>query len=298
MVCRGLLLGVVCVLAWSATLGWAALPEDSWPTFRGPPRTAVSPDIGLLTEWPTDGPKLLWQAAGAGRGYSSLAIAGGRIYTLGDAPSTADDEDEYLVCFDQTDGKQLWKTKTGPAWNEGKPTWQSSRSTPTVTAIVCMLSPPSRRLDLLPNQRPGAVAQGPAKEFEGKKADGWGYSESVLIDGDKLVCTPGGPTNTMVALEQANRRNAVDDGAWPRSRRGPCIDRAVGRRRHARLRAIHRQRPNGRPSRRRQAAVDFRHRSNDRRHSHAHRSRRPGLLFAGYGRGEALLNKCRRMAGR
>ena len=48
-----------------------------------------------------------------GRGYSSLAIAGGRIYTLGDAPSTGEDQDEFLICFDQADGKQLWKTKTG-----------------------------------------------------------------------------------------------------------------------------------------------------------------------------------------
>ena len=70
---------------------------DSWPTFRGPQRTAVSPDKGLLTEWPEGGPKLVWKAVGAGRGYSSLAIVDGRIYTLGDAPSTADDKDEYLA---------------------------------------------------------------------------------------------------------------------------------------------------------------------------------------------------------
>jgi outer membrane protein assembly factor BamB len=105
---------------------------DSWPTFRGAQRTAVSPDKGLLTEWTEGGPKLVWKAAGAGRGYSSLAIVDGRIYTLGDAPSTADDQDEYLLCFNQDDGKQLWKTKTGEAWHEGKPDWQSSRSTPTV----------------------------------------------------------------------------------------------------------------------------------------------------------------------
>ena len=65
---------------------------DSWPTFRGPQRTAVAPDKGLLTEWPEEGPKLVWKAVGAGRGYSSLAIVDGRIYTLGDAPSTADDQ--------------------------------------------------------------------------------------------------------------------------------------------------------------------------------------------------------------
>ena len=99
--------------------------SDSWPTFRGPQRTGVAPDKGLLTEWPEGGPKLVWKTAGAGRGYSSLAIVDGKIFTLGDAPSTADDKDEFLVCFNQADGKQLWKTKTGPAYNEGQPNWQS-----------------------------------------------------------------------------------------------------------------------------------------------------------------------------
>ena len=80
----------------------------------------MSPDTGLLTEWPEEGPKLVWKTAGAGRGYSSLAIVGGRIYTLGDAPSTADDEDEYLLCFNQADGKQLWKTKTGTGVGRGQ----------------------------------------------------------------------------------------------------------------------------------------------------------------------------------
>ena len=102
-------------------LGVAAPGSDSWPTFRGPQRTATAPDKGLLDKWPEEGPKLVWKTAGAGRGYSSLAIVDGRIYTLGDAPSTAEDKDEYLVCFNQADGKQLWKTKTGEAWNSGKP---------------------------------------------------------------------------------------------------------------------------------------------------------------------------------
>src|SRR3954464_11225486 len=108
-------------LQWATSCGlflivvWAALGGDSWPTFRGPQRTGVAPDKGLLTEWPEGGPKLVWKTAGAGRGYSSLSIADGKIFTLGDAPSTADDKDEYLICFNQADGKPLWKTKTGPA---------------------------------------------------------------------------------------------------------------------------------------------------------------------------------------
>jgi outer membrane protein assembly factor BamB len=191
------------LLAALAPAASGGTPADSWPTFRGSQRTAVAPDTGLLTTWPDGGPRVVWQSSGAGRGYSSLAIAGGRVYTLGDAPSTVSDEDEYLLCFDQADGKQLWKSKTGRPWTEGKPTWQSSRATPTVDggrvyvvtafgALICCEASGSElwRKEL-------------AKDFEGQKADSWGYSESVLIDGQKLVCTPGGPTNTMVALDKA-----------------------------------------------------------------------------------------------
>jgi outer membrane protein assembly factor BamB len=180
----------------------AAFATDSWPTFRGPDRTAVAPDKGLLTEWPEGGPKLVWKTAGAGRGYSSLAIVGGRIYTLGDAPSTAEDKDEYLVCFNQADGKQLWKTKTGEAWNEGKSDWQSSRSTPTIDGDRLYVITPRGALICCKTSGEEVWRHDLKKDFEGKKADSWGYSESVLIDGDQLVCTPGGPTNTMVALDK------------------------------------------------------------------------------------------------
>lgn len=176
--------------------------SESWPTFRGAQRTAVSPDKGLLAEWPEGGPKLVWKAEGAGRGYSSVAIVDGRIYTLGDAPSTADDKDEYLVCFSQADGKQLWKTKTGEAWHEGKPDWQSSRSTPTVDGDRVYVITPHGVLICCKTSGEELWRHDLKKDFEGKKADGWGYSESVLIDGDNVVCTPGGPKNTMVALDK------------------------------------------------------------------------------------------------
>ncbi len=82
-------------------------PDDSWPSFRGPDRTGVSKDTGLLQRWQEGGPPLAWKADGAGRGYASLAIANGRIFTLGDAPSTAPDSDEYLVCLSEDGGKPI-----------------------------------------------------------------------------------------------------------------------------------------------------------------------------------------------
>jgi outer membrane protein assembly factor BamB len=185
---------------------YAIAAGAEWPTFRGPERTGVSTETGLLTEWPEEGPPLLWQSKGAGRGYSSVCISGGKLYTLGDGVSTAEegDKDEYLCAFDEKDGKPIWKTKVGPAWTSGQPDWQSSRSTPTCgDGLVAVISP--QGVLLVCDAATGAEKwrKDLKKELEGKKADGWGYSESPTFDGDLLVCTPGGEKATMVAMKKA-----------------------------------------------------------------------------------------------
>src|SRR6185369_1219465 len=82
-----------------------AAQTAEWPQWRGPNRDGVSKETGLLKQWPTDGPPLVWKAAGAGTGYSSLAISAGRIYTMG-----LRGDREYVVAFDVATGKQLWAT--------------------------------------------------------------------------------------------------------------------------------------------------------------------------------------------
>jgi outer membrane protein assembly factor BamB len=211
-------------LLWSCVLvglaggsAWA----DEWPTFRGSNRTGVAPDKGLLTKWPEGGPKLLWQAKGAGRGYSSLAIAGGKIFTLGDGPTGASDKDEYLLAFDLASGKPAWQTKTGPAWNEGPAPWQSSRSTPTVDGDRVYALTAQGKLACAQTADGKILWQKDLKsDFGGNKADGWGYSESVLIDGDRLICTPGGDKATVVALNKQ-----TGELVWKTSREG---DRGAG----------------------------------------------------------------------
>lgn len=199
----------------------SAAPSASWPTFRGTNRTAVSSETGLLQEWPESGPALLYEIKGAGEGYSSLAIAGGRIYTLGNKLSTASDQDEYLSCFDEATKKQLWKTKTGAAWASGQPAWQSSRSTPTVDGDLVFVMTPFGKLVCCETATGKEVWQKDMRQdFKGDKADGWGYSESVLVDGDRVICTPGKPDMTMVAL---NRKTG--DLIWSASR---AEDRGAG----------------------------------------------------------------------
>jgi outer membrane protein assembly factor BamB len=193
------------VLLSPAAFAQFATLSGAWPQFHGPQRNAVSPDTGLLTEWPENGPPLVWEAHGAGRGYSSVAIVGERLYTMGDGLSIADadDKDEYVVCFNLADGAFVWKAKIGPAWNSGQSDWQSSRSTPTVDGdLLYTLSPHGDLVCLESATGKEVWRKHMEKDLGGKKGDGWGYSESVLIDGDKLVCTPGGESATMVALNK------------------------------------------------------------------------------------------------
>lgn len=180
----------------------SSLGEDYWPTFRGPDRTGVSSDTGLLDQWPEDGPRIVWVGEGAGRGYASVAIADGRLYTLGDGLSTAADDDEYLVCFDQKTGRQLWTSKTGAPWTSGQASWQSSRGTPTVDGDRVYVVTAHGELICVSTSGDEKWRRHLMDDLGGKKADGWGYSESVLIDGDKLICTPGGEQCTMAALDK------------------------------------------------------------------------------------------------
>lgn len=179
--------------------------DGDWPTFRGADRSGVAQDRDLLKVWPEAGPALLWKSSGLGRGYSSPAISNGKIFTMGDGLSTVQDKDEYIICLNLKDGKELWRSKLGPAWTKGQESWQSSRSTPTVDGdSVYALTAEGMLIKLSTGDGKEAWRKDLKEEFGGKKADSWGYSESVLIDGDNLICTPGGETNTMVALNKTN----------------------------------------------------------------------------------------------
>jgi outer membrane protein assembly factor BamB len=179
---------------------WAQLkagPGD-WPGWRGADRTGVSTETGLLQEWPESGPALLWKATDLGEGFSTPSIAGERVYLMGSKGG-----EEYLVALDAKGGKQVWSTKVGPVGKDGPPSYPGPRSTPIVDGdrIYALGSDG----DLACVDKDGKVVwqKNLARDLEGKRGH-WAYSESPLIDGDVVICTPGGSTVSLAALNKAN----------------------------------------------------------------------------------------------
>jgi len=93
----------------------AAQAGGNWPQWRGPNRDGISTETGLLKQWPEAGPPLVWKVAGAGTGYSSLAVANGRIYTMG-----VRGDREYVIAFDVATGKQAWATAHGGVYRDSR----------------------------------------------------------------------------------------------------------------------------------------------------------------------------------
>lgn len=186
------------VLAVLVSFGFAddpkKAPTQDWPQFRGPNRDGISPSKGLLKEWPKDGPTVLWKSEPIGIGYSSLSLVGDRIYTMGD-----DKDSSYVFALERSTGKKLWSTKVGKSGGN----YSGTRCTPTVDGdrvyaigqfgdLVCLKSDSGQEV----------WRKNFNKDFKGKSG-GWNYTESPLIDGDKLVCTPGGEkAGAIVALNK------------------------------------------------------------------------------------------------
>jgi outer membrane protein assembly factor BamB len=165
-----------------------------WPQFRGPTRDLISPDKGLLEKWPAEGPPLLWKADGLGRGYSSVSISDGLIFTQGHFG-----EDEKVIALREDDGREKWAVVVAPAKTVELP---GSRSIPTVDGDFLFVQSVGGTLTCL-EKRTGKIVwqRNFKKEFNGVRG-GYGYSESPLVDGNLVLCTPGGSDATLAAFDK------------------------------------------------------------------------------------------------
>jgi len=164
-----------------------------WPCFHGPNGDNISSDTGLLKQWPDGGPPLDWSCQEIGTGYSSVSIASGFIYTAGNQ-----DEKTMISAIDM-DGNVQWKVENGPPYTGSYP---GTRGTPTIDgdrlyhqspmgSVICLKADTGERIWSI-------------NSLETFRADNitWALSESLLIDGDRVIVCPGGPEASVVALNK------------------------------------------------------------------------------------------------
>lgn len=191
----------------AAPLFAAALATAAdWPQWRGPNRDDISTETGLLKSWPVAGPKQLWVSKEAGLGYSGYSIVAGKLYTQGLLGDT-----EHLLAFDVKTGKKLWGAPIGPILKNG---WgDGPRGTPSVDSDRVYAMSGNGFLLCVKAADGKEVWKARMGDFGGKTPN-WGYTESPLVDGNKIICTPGGPQGTLLALDKLTGKKIWQSAGW------------------------------------------------------------------------------------
>ncbi len=186
---------ILSALLVSLVLKLPAADAADWTQWRGPGREDRSPDKGLLKSWPEGGPKQLWVFNDAGLGYAGYSIVAGKLFTMG-----LRENQEFVIAVDTATGKEVWSAPAGPRypnrWGDGP------RGTPTVDGdhlyalggqglLVCLNRADGKQV----------WSKSMVKDLGGKLQD-WGYTESLLVVGDTVICTPGGSGGTLAALNK------------------------------------------------------------------------------------------------
>ena len=169
---------------------------SEWSQWRGPNRDGISPENGLLKEWPAAGPPRTWQTTGAGTGYSSFSSSGGRLYTIG-----AREDVEYVMAFDRATGRKLWETPNGRRFRNEQ--GDGPRSTPTTEGDVLYAFGGSGELSCLEAATGRKIWSVNVVQKFGGSTPYWGYSESPLIVGDRIIVNAGGRRSSLVAVNKA-----------------------------------------------------------------------------------------------
>ena len=188
-----LLLAPLAAAAQNVPDGLIASPEPDWPQWRGPRRDGISEEKGLLPSWPAGGPALLWKIDGLGTGWSSPIIVGERLYITGDVG------DDLVIFALDHNGKVQWRAKNGRAWK-----------TPYPGARACCAYSEGRLYHLNAHGRLACLDAESGKElwaadilerFGGRNIT-WAISECLLVDGPRVIVTPGGTKALMAALDK------------------------------------------------------------------------------------------------
>lgn len=187
-------------LLMTAALGvsGAVASGADWPQWQGPDRDAMSKERGLLQKWGPEGPPLAWKVDGLGGGYSTPSVAGGRIFGMSHR-----DGKEVVWAISESDGSPIWVTPLGSAldqeWPQGK---EGPGSTPTVDGELLYVQGLAGNVVSLRVDSGEIVWQRSLQEDFGASVPVWSFRESPLVDGERVVVTPGGSEATLVALDK------------------------------------------------------------------------------------------------
>jgi outer membrane protein assembly factor BamB len=180
-------------------MGGGSAMADDWPQWRGAKRDAVSQETGLLKSWPKEGPKLLWSVKDIGNGYGSVTVAGGKIYLVGNKGL----ENEFVSALDAKNGKELWSTKLGVVGNPKQvPSYPAARTTPTLDGGLLYAMGSDGDLVCVDAANGKEKWRKSLQKDFGAKAGVWAFSESPLIDGNRVIVAPGTEAATVVALDK------------------------------------------------------------------------------------------------
>jgi outer membrane protein assembly factor BamB len=180
-----------------ALFSFSPLAED-WPQWQGPLRNKISKETGLLKEWPKEGPPLAWKATNLGGGDSAPAVAAGRIYGMANRG-----EDEVVWALSESDGKEIWVAKLGPAYNQRMTqSREGPACTPTVDGDRLYVVGLAGEVACLQTRDGKILWQRNLTRDFGGRIPPWSYRESPLVDGNKVIVTPGAQDAMMVALNK------------------------------------------------------------------------------------------------
>lgn len=184
----------------SAICGTAVAVPDDWPQWQGPDRNAISKERGLLQQWPSDGPPLQWAVDGLGGGDSAPSVAGGKIFGMSNRG-----DDEVVWAISEADGSPIWVTRLGPAYSQrASQAIEGPGCTPTVVGDRLYVMGLGGTVSCLRVSDGKRVWQRNLVNDFGATVPIWSYRESPLVDGRKVICTPGGEAATIVALDTAD----------------------------------------------------------------------------------------------
>lgn len=171
------------------------IADADWPQWRGPNRSGIATETGLMKTWPASGPSVVWSISGLGEGYGSVAIKGDRLFVQGAKAS-----ESAVFCLNRADGKTIWVKTLGSKLGQDR--GPGPRGTPTIDGDRLYALTENGDLGCLKLSDGSIVwARNILKDFGGRNPR-WLISESPLIDGAHLIVTPGGEGASIVALDK------------------------------------------------------------------------------------------------